>query len=43
MSFTVKYPLSSVEMKLVAWTGSVITLLAIAAIALLGTIALASS
>ena len=38
-----KYPLTSVEMKLVAWTGGVITLLGTAVIALLGTMALASS
>ena len=42
MSGMVKYPLTRVEMKVVAWTGSMITLLAIAAIALFGTIALAS-
>lgn len=39
----VKYPLTATEMKLVAWTGSVITVLAIATIALLGATALVSS
>ena len=39
----VKYPLTPVEMKVVAWTGRVITLLAVATIALLATIALVSS
>lgn len=38
----VKYPLTPAELKVVAWTGRVITLLAVAMIALLGTIALAS-
>ncbi len=43
MSRMLKYPLTHVELKLVAWTGRVITVLAVAAIALFGTIALASS
>ncbi len=39
----VNYPLTSAERKLVAWTGSVITILAMATIALIGAIAAAST
>ncbi|MGB2987024.1 MAG: hypothetical protein WBE26_14220 [Phycisphaerae bacterium] len=39
----VQYPLTPVETKVVAWTGRVITVLAVATIALLGTIAFVSS
>ncbi len=36
------YPLTPVEAKVVAWTGRLITTLAVVVIALLGTIALAA-
>ena len=43
MTLMIKYPLTTVETKIVAWTGRAITVLGVATMALLGTIVLVSS